>query len=296
MAHGRARGRLRPRHRGHGGAARRRRGHHRAGALAGAARRRRSRRVRRAGAVDTRASSSRACSAPPVPVAARARRRRSGPGSTWWRHGLRPRSAAAAAFRVCERAVGDPEVAGRGVDRHGGGRRLVERRGRRTSCARWTGSTRCRQRRSTASWAEWLYFNGRSADGSLRFYLTFLAGAPDPLGRRAVFVRLQLERAGTRRTIPRAPVDDADLLARAPDLDIAGNRVRLEVSLPAHPGACQRGRRARGPLDGEIPRRRSRTLAAADRHPRRARLGVGLRRSGAVRRRARHADASAARR
>ena len=24
------------------------------------------------------------------------------------------------------------------------------------------------------SWAEWLYFNGRSADGSLRFYLTSL--------------------------------------------------------------------------------------------------------------------------
>ena len=28
----------------------------------------------------------------------------------------------------------------------------------------------------SASWAEWLYFNGRSTDGRLRFYLTFMVG------------------------------------------------------------------------------------------------------------------------
>ena len=46
------------------------------------------------------------------------------------------------------------------------------------------------------SWAEWLYFNGKSRDGSLRFYLTFMTGAPEPSGTRPMFVRLQLTRAG----------------------------------------------------------------------------------------------------
>ena len=45
-----------------------------------------------------------------------------------------------------------------------------------------------------ASWAEWLYFNGRSNDA--RFYLTFLSGPRSSPGRRVVGVRLQLERGG----------------------------------------------------------------------------------------------------
>jgi hypothetical protein len=80
------------------------------------------------------------------------------------------------------------------------------------------------------SWAEWLYFNGRSSDGSLRFYLTFLAAGPrDRSGTRPMFVRLQLNRGGTTTNYFAAgDVDGRELLARAPDLDVAGNRVRLD--------------------------------------------------------------------
>lgn len=79
------------------------------------------------------------------------------------------------------------------------------------------------------SWAEWLYFNGRSADGTLRFYLTFLAGAPGADGRRPAVVRLQLDRNGRSENYSAgAVVDGAALVAGAPDLDIAGNRVRLD--------------------------------------------------------------------
>jgi hypothetical protein len=80
------------------------------------------------------------------------------------------------------------------------------------------------------SWAEWLYFNGHSRDGSLRVYLTFLAGphASTP-GRRTAGVRLQLEHNGISASYSaRGEIDEARLLADAPDLDIAGNRVRLD--------------------------------------------------------------------
>jgi hypothetical protein len=79
-----------------------------------------------------------------------------------------------------------------------------------------------------SSWAEWLYFNARSADGARRFYLTFITAAPDASGVRPAYVRLQLNEAGTTRNFSaRGLVDDRDLLDRAPDLDIAGNRIRL---------------------------------------------------------------------
>jgi hypothetical protein len=81
-----------------------------------------------------------------------------------------------------------------------------------------------------ASWAEWLYFNGRSRDGRLRLYLTFLVGPrAETAGKRRAGVRLQLERDGrTTNYTQQAEVDEALVLAQAPDLDIAGNRVRLE--------------------------------------------------------------------
>jgi uncharacterized RDD family membrane protein YckC len=81
-----------------------------------------------------------------------------------------------------------------------------------------------------SSWAEWLYFNGRSGDGGLRFYLTFMAGpqAETP-GKRIAGVRLQLERGGrTTNYSAAAEIDETTLLDRAPDLDIGENRVRLE--------------------------------------------------------------------
>jgi hypothetical protein len=85
-----------------------------------------------------------------------------------------------------------------------------------------------RQAANAGGWAEWLYFNARSADGSRRFYLTFMTGAPDAAGVRPAYVRLQLDRAGaTANFSAAAAVNDRELLDRAPDMDVAGNSVRL---------------------------------------------------------------------
>jgi hypothetical protein len=75
------------------------------------------------------------------------------------------------------------------------------------------------------SWAEWLYFNGRSSDA--RFYLTFMTGPRTKSGDRVAGVRLQLERNGqTRSYSANAEATDAEL-ANAPDLTIGNNSVRL---------------------------------------------------------------------
>jgi hypothetical protein len=83
---------------------------------------------------------------------------------------------------------------------------------------------------AASSWAEWLYFNGRSADGALRFYLTFLAGSRTPeSGTTPMLVRLQLNRNGvTTNYSAAAAVDAKQLLAGAPDLDVGDNHVRLD--------------------------------------------------------------------
>jgi hypothetical protein len=82
-----------------------------------------------------------------------------------------------------------------------------------------------------ASWAEWLYFNGRTADGRVRFYLTFMVG-PELQARhefRAASVRLQLDRDGqTTNYSALEEVDGRRILDTAPDLDIGASRVRLE--------------------------------------------------------------------
>jgi hypothetical protein len=76
------------------------------------------------------------------------------------------------------------------------------------------------------SWAEWLYFNGRSNDA--RFYLTFLVGPRVEGGERTAGVRLQLERNGQVKTYGAAAhVRDEDAM-RAPDLTIGGSSVRLD--------------------------------------------------------------------
>jgi hypothetical protein len=76
------------------------------------------------------------------------------------------------------------------------------------------------------SWAEWLYFNGRSGDAS--FYLTFLAGPRTTSGRRRVGLRLQLEEAGRMTSYSDSvEMDEADLLDAAPDLTVKGSGVRL---------------------------------------------------------------------
>ncbi len=80
-----------------------------------------------------------------------------------------------------------------------------------------------------SSWAEWLYFNGRTPDGSVRFYLTFLVGPDVAPGMRSAGVHLQLDRGGrTSNYVAAGHVADDEVLRDAPDLDIAGNRVRLD--------------------------------------------------------------------
>ncbi len=77
------------------------------------------------------------------------------------------------------------------------------------------------------SWAEWLYFKGRSGD--VQFYMTFLAGPRQADGRRTSGVRLQLDRGGqTTSYAASEAVDEGALVESAPDVTIAGNRVRLD--------------------------------------------------------------------
>jgi hypothetical protein len=85
---------------------------------------------------------------------------------------------------------------------------------------------------SSSSWAEWLYFNGRTRDGRVRLYVTFLAGPPASVpGMRQAALRVQLERDGrsTSYSVETA-VDEIAMLAHAPDLEIGGNSVRLDGS------------------------------------------------------------------
>ncbi len=80
-----------------------------------------------------------------------------------------------------------------------------------------------------SSWAEWLYFNGRTPDGGTRFYLTFLVGPETAGHERSAGVRLQLDREGrTSSYSAAAQVDARDVLDHAPDLDIGANHVRLQ--------------------------------------------------------------------
>src|SRR5436190_6998408 len=69
----------------------------------------------------------------------------------------------------------------------------------------------------TASWAEWLYFNGRTSDGRVRFYLTFIVGPKTSPGLRSAGVRLQLDRDGTSSTyVAQATVDERVAIDKAP--------------------------------------------------------------------------------
>jgi hypothetical protein len=80
-----------------------------------------------------------------------------------------------------------------------------------------------------SSWAEWLYFNGRTRDGRLRLYLTFLVGPRAPTrGKRLAAVRLQLERDGRSTSYSAGGEIAETALGNAPDLELAGNRVWLD--------------------------------------------------------------------
>ena len=98
------------------------------------------------------------------------------------------------------------------------------------------------------SWAEWLYFNGRSGD--IRFYLTFLVGPAAPEGGRSAGVRLQLDRGKGMETFAAGARISDETVQRAPDLTIGASSVRLEgLRYHVHldlPGA--NGTRVRGDL------------------------------------------------
>ena len=96
-----------------------------------------------------------------------------------------------------------------------------------------------------SSWAEWLYFNGRSQD--VRFYLTFMVGPRTTGDRRSAGVRLQLERNGQMENYSgAADITEAEAL-RAPDLTIGANQVSLrDLTYTLHLDLVSaRGERAR---------------------------------------------------
>jgi hypothetical protein len=96
------------------------------------------------------------------------------------------------------------------------------------------------------SWAEWLYFKGRS--GEAQFYMTFLAGPRQGDGRRLSGVRFQLDRGSTTTSYSASePLEEGALMDAAPDMAIGGARVRLEglryhitVDLPRTDGGAGR--------------------------------------------------------
>ena len=101
------------------------------------------------------------------------------------------------------------------------------------------------------SWAEWLYFNGRSNEAN--FYLTFMVGPTTTSDTRTSSVRLQIERGGQMESFTgRADLTRAEL-SRAPNLAIAGSSVTLDgmryrIHLDVQDA---RGRRAIGDLSLE---------------------------------------------
>ena len=111
------------------------------------------------------------------------------------------------------------------------------------------------------SWAEWLYFNGRS--GNTRFYLTFMVGPRTTGDRRAAGVRLQLEREGRIESYTGAAEIPEAAALRAPDLAIGGSSVQLrDLTYVVHLDlASARGERVRGDI----------TLAASPGKPRASR-------------------------
>ena len=129
------------------------------------------------------------------------------------------------------------------------------------------------------SWAEWLYFNGRSSDA--RFYLTFMTGPRTKSGNRVAGVRLQLERDGKMQSYSaNTEATDAEL-ANTPDLTIGNNSVRLDGLRLSD---SSRSDRHIGPARGWRPHASglSRATRPADRNHRRPRLADGLRRPGDV--------------
>jgi hypothetical protein len=78
----------------------------------------------------------------------------------------------------------------------------------------------------SGSWAEWLYFNGRSSDA--RFYLAFMVGPRIKPDTRVATVRLQIERNGRMQSFATGTEIPEGAISGAPDLSIGSNSVRLD--------------------------------------------------------------------
>ena len=78
----------------------------------------------------------------------------------------------------------------------------------------------------SGSWAEWLYFNGRSSHA--RFYLTFMVGPRTKPGTRVATVRLQIERNGRMQSFGTGTEIPEGDVSKTPDLSIGTNSVRLD--------------------------------------------------------------------
>lgn len=113
------------------------------------------------------------------------------------------------------------------------------------------------------SWAEWLYFKGRSGD--VQFYMTFLVGPKIDQTHRIAGVRLQFDRGdGVVSYSTSETVEEAAIVKSAPDLTIGtasvrleGLRYHIEFNLPRTPGGPTG--RATGALDVDATAGRSLT-------------------------------------
>ena len=115
------------------------------------------------------------------------------------------------------------------------------RRIRTTCCARWTASTRSPTcRRAPRSWAEWLYFNGRSGDARL---------LPDVPGRSAAASgrrgrrRPAAARSGRAHDVVspiRRKSTRRELLARRPDLTVGGTASVSTAASTTSRSICRR--------------------------------------------------------
>lgn len=113
------------------------------------------------------------------------------------------------------------------------------------------------------SWAEWLYFKGRSGD--VQFYMTFLVGPKVDATHRAAGVRLQFDRGdGVVSYAVSETVDESTIVRTAPDLTLGTASVRLDglryhitFDLPRNDGTSRE--RAQGTIDIEAVAGRSLT-------------------------------------
>jgi len=142
-------------------------------------------------------------------------------------NGSATRVAARGGIPSVERELGDPEVAGMSAWRDTSEDRAWTRESPETvlrQIDRFHGVPDVPE--WSDSWAEWLYFNGKSSQA--RFYLTFMAGPRAKSGNRSVGVRLQIERNGKMESYTTSgEATDAEL-AKAPDLRFGTSSVRLD--------------------------------------------------------------------